>query len=689
VTSDSVAWVVMAIAAGATLARAQRSPLTVDRVMHVRSVVDAAISPRGDWVAYVVDQVDSIRDQHVRTLWMVGANGGTTVRLTISPVVGSPRWSLDGQHVAFLSGGSGHTQVWAVALRSMATTQLTRSETDVSDFAWSPDGRMLALLASDPVRYARPRVSDGLGATIEPMTHLYVLSMGSRKVRRLTSGPFTVDEVSWAPTGREIAFERRPSPTVADQILGTDIDVVAVRDGKVRPLVHRPGADVSPRWSPDGTQIAFVSHDGRADWLGDTHVCVVSAVGGTPRNLTPALGERILPGEFTLEWRPDGQALYFTVPRGEGSQVDQISLDGQITAITNGMVPHAGPSFSRDGTVMAFVSSDPANPWEAFISQMDRYAPRRLTWSNPELDHVALGEMREVHWTTGDGTHASGLVVLPVGYCPERRYPLIAYIHGGPAWNFVRAFAPQGALPEAVQSEAEPVQVLAGRGYAVFLPNPRGSLGFGRDFRLAAVGDWGGGDFRDVMTGIDTLVVEGIADSSRLGIMGFSYGGTLSAWSLTRTNRFKAAVVGAGVIDPATMYAETDIPELIKAYFLGRPWDEDSLYWTRSTLVHAARIRTPTLIQHGTLDHRVPIDQSRALYRALLDLGVPVTFTSYDGEGHGLTRPSHQRASMRTVVAWFDQWLGPGLLPADLHPLNAQPLTPRDPAVPNSSTVQK
>jgi dipeptidyl aminopeptidase/acylaminoacyl peptidase len=406
-------------------------------------------------------------------------------------------------------------------------------------------------------------------------------------------------------------------------------------------------------------QIAFMSHDGHADWLGDTYVCVVSAAGGTPRNLTPALGERILPGEFTLEWRSDGHALYLTVPRAEGSQVDRIDLDGRITDVTSGMVPHAAASFSRDGTTMAFVSSDPQTPWEVFISPTDHYRPRRLTRSNPDLDDVALGAMQKLSWTSSDGMRVSGLVVLPVGYTAGRRYALVAYIHGGPAWNFVRAFAPHGALPGPVQSETDPIQLLASHGYAVLLPNPRGSLGFGRAFRLAAVGDWGGGDFRDVMAGIDTLVARGIADSSRLGIMGFSYGGTLAASSLTRTNRFKAAVVGAGVIDPVTMYAETDIPELITAYFLGRPWDGDSLYWTRSTLLHAGQIHTPTLIQHGTMDHRVPMDQSVALYRALRDLGVPVEFTPYDGERHGIDRPSHQRAAMQTAVAWFDRWLDP------------------------------
>jgi len=631
--------------------------------MRVRTVLDAAISPDGELVGYVLDAVDSAHDRHVQDLWVVATHGVNTPRLARRDVHGTPRWAPDGRRLAVLSGQRGHRQVWAIDPGSGAAHQLTRVAGGVTDFQWSPDGRVLGLLVEDPADTSPP--GRPAQTATSPDTHLYLADLRTGHVRRLTSGHLTVGDLSWSPTGTEIVFEAHPRATVADEILGSDLDVVNTYTGEVRALVHRPGEDVAPRWSPDGKWIGFVSHDGHAEWIGDAFICVVPATGGPPRNLSPGLGERLLPGEFTLAWRPDARALFVTVPRRDGAQVVQADLEGTMTDVTTGTAPHAAPTFSRDGQTMAFVSSMPDTPWEVFVSGPRDAEPRRLTWSNPDLASASFGEMRAVEWRSDGRTLVSGLVVLPVGYAPGHAYPLLTYLHGGPAWNFVRALAPHGALPTPVQSEIYPVQVLAGRGYAIFLPNPRGSLGFGHDFRLAAVRDLGGGDFRDVMAGIDTLVALGIADSSRLGLMGFSYGGALAAWTLTRTTRFKAAAIGAGFVDPATMYAGTDIPELMTAYFGEPPWDNDSLYWTRSTLLHAAQIHTPALIQHGTADHRVPVDQSRALDRALRELRIPAELDEFDGQGHGLTRPSMQRKAMQQVIAWFDRWLPPAARAAD------------------------
>ena len=282
-------------------------------------------------------------------------------------------------------------------------------------------------------------------------------------------------------------------------------------------------------------------------------------------------------------------------------------------------------------------------------------SPRQLTFTNPQLDMVALAKMKAIRWKSKDGLEIEGVLILPPGYKKGDKLPLLTYIHGGPAFQFSLGFTVYPPGPP--QASRYPVHVLAGQGYAIFCPNPRGSAAYGEKFRKANVKDWGGGDYQDIMSGVDHLIAEGIADPERLGVMGWSYGGYMTSWVITQTHRFKAASVGAGVTNLASMYGHTDIPLFMERYFGGPPWKQAKLYTDHSPMTFAGNIKTPTLIQHGEKDERVPLAQGQELYAALKRLGVPAEFAVYPRQAHNPQEPRLQADVLQRNVDWFNRWL--------------------------------
>ena len=308
---------------------------------------------------------------------------------------------------------------------------------------------------------------------------------------------------------------------------------------------------------------------------------------------------------------------------------------------------------------MALGILDPTTPTEIYVTPTASYRPTRLTRSNPLLDSLSLGQMEPIRWKSKDGKEIEGILVKPVGFQQGRRYPLLTYVHGGPSGVFTLGFEPQlGSAPVPVQAGPYPIQVFAGMGYAVFMPNPRGSSGYGKAFRKANFKDWGYGDFQDIMTGIDHLVATGIADGSQLGIMGWSYGGYMTAWTISQTNRFKAASVGAGMPNLFSLHGNTDIPNALSAeYFGATPWKDREVYQRSSAIYFADNIRTPTLIQHGEKDDRVQLSQAWELYRALEVNDVPREFAVYPRQGHLIIEPKQQKDMLARNLRWFTKWV--------------------------------
>ena len=311
-------------------------------------------------------------------------------------------------------------------------------------------------------------------------------------------------------------------------------------------------------------------------------------------------------------------------------------------------------TFSRDGKRLALLTEAPNRPKEVEFGDLSWAL--RMTDTNPQLAGVALAKMEAIRWKSKDGLEIEGILILPPNYKKGNgKLPLLTYIHGGPALQFSLGFTVYPPGPP--QASRYPVHVLAGQGYAIFCPNPRGSAAYGEKFRKANVKDWGGGDYQDIMTGVDHLIAQGIADPERLGIMGWSYGGYMTSWIITQTHRFKAASVGAGVTNLASMYGHTDIPLFLERYFGGPPWQEPKVYADHSPMTFAGNIKTPTLIQHGAKDERVPLAQGQELYAALKRLGVPTEFAVYPRQPHNPQEPRLQRDVLQRNVDWFNRWL--------------------------------
>lgn len=634
--------------------------VTIDDIMKIRNILETQISPDGSEILYVISEPNLEESFYNTDIWMVSAAGGTPVKLTNGPKRDdTPRWSPDGRKVAFISDRDGTPQIWIINPHGGEAHKLTAVKSAVTDLAWSPDGKVIAYLAPDPLteeeeKRKKERNDTKLVDQDLKMSHIYLIDVETKESRKLTRGAFHVQSISWSPDGRHIVFAAQPTPKASD-IYRTDISTVSVEDGQLEKLVEREGMDASPQWSPDGTKIAFISTDGKIDWVGNTYLCTVSAQGGSIQNLSRSFDERIM----SYHWSSDSRILYFSAIQKVTVQLFALSTDtGVVTPVTSGNRVYGGFSFTQDTRTMAFLATDPRTPREVYVSAVTDFHPMRLTTTNPHLEELELGHTEIIRWQSTDGMEIEGLLITPVGYEEGKRYPLLTYVHGGPSGVFMLAFAPQlGAAPLPIQAEPYPLQVFAGRGVALFLPNPRGSGGYGEKFRRANIKDWGDGDYNDIMSGIDALIQRGLADPEKLGIMGWSYGGYMTAWAITQTTRFKAASVGAGVTNLYSMYGQTDIPDAFESYFGAVPWEDREEYERHSPMFFAGHIKTPTLIQHGQADERVPLAQARELYRALKKNQVPVEFAIYPRQGHLILEPKLQADMLRRNLDWFMRWI--------------------------------
>jgi dipeptidyl aminopeptidase/acylaminoacyl peptidase len=644
-----------------TQPREKSRPATIDDIMNIRNVLDVRISPNGEDVLYVISEPDLTNSVYHTNVWTVSTHGGDPVQLTKRTKKNdSPRWSPDGKTVAFLSDRSGKPQIWLIASTGGKARKLTDVPGGVKDLEWAPDGKSIAYRATDaetPAQAKRKKTKDDVVLIDRhwKMDCLHVTDLTGKKTRRLTKGEFHVADFSWSPDSSHLAYTVQPTPS-EDDIRRTDIAIVPAAGGKSRMLVERPGPDFQPRWSPDGRSIAFLSRDGQADTIGNRFLCVVPAEGGEPRNLSKGFDEHFvaeLPAGFA--WAPDGKTIYSIAQSKVRQHLFALSVEtGEVRPVSTGDRVYHRFSLSKDGSRVAVAAEEVTHPAEVFVSAVSDFSARNLTTSNPHLRDVTLGETEVVRWKSKDGLAVEGLLIKPVAYKEGIRYPLLTYVHGGPALNFRLAFTPYGTSPQA---QRYPIQVFAGLGYAVFCPNPRGSGGYGEKFRQANIRDWGGRDFEDMMTGIDSLIERGIADRDRLGLMGWSYGGFMTAWAVTQTDRFKAASAGAGVTDPFSMYGQTDIPSFMDAYFGGPPWKVKDAYDRCTSIRFAGNIKTPTLIQHGERDERVPLAQSQELHVALKRSRVPVEFAVYPRQGHVVGEPRLQADVLRRNVDWFERCL--------------------------------
>ena len=523
-------------------------------------------------------------------------------------------------------------------------------------YAWRPDGAAIAFSSSPSAAERKSRDTTLGGFEVVrrdyAMQQLYTIDVAGALnapqpgvLRTPAVAAFSVGAFEWSPDGARIAFSATKVP---DPVAGNsaDIHLLTLADNSLRAIVTQPGADTDPHWSPDGRQLVFASAMGevKANYFRNTRLAVVPVDGGAVRAITTQFDEQ--PG--FVDWGARG--VYFS-----GSQRTAAHLfvaDPSTGAITRVTGPDSAMlsafSLSRDQSAAAFVSVSPTSVPEIAVSSLAAFAPRLVTEMTAQIRDWKLGTREVVRWKSRDGAEIEGILIKPRDFDPTRKYPLLCVIHGGPTG------IDRPVLPDA---RYYPVDAWVNRGALVLKVNYRGSAGYGERFRALNYRNLGVGDAWDVISGVDALVAKGFVDPAKVASMGWSQGGYISAFLTTSSTRFVATSVGAGISDWRTYYYNTDITPFTVNYLGADPVADPAIYAKTSPVDYVRGARTPTLIQHGELDRRVPIANGYQLRQALEDRGVPVEMIVYKGFGHGITKPKSQRAVMQHNLGWFNHYI--------------------------------
>ena len=674
-TSFSLVLLIAALAFGAS----GDKRLTIEDSLAIKQAGGPQFSPDGKWIAYTISEWDQKNDRRVSHIYLVSSDGGRSIKLTNGEKgESSPQWSPDGMQIAFTADRDKGNQIWIIYASGGEAEKLTSEENGVTAFRWSPDGKRIAYITRDLPKDKAEREKkrkDKFDAIVVDKdylySHLWAINVETKEKKRVTEGVFTAASPQWAPDGKWIAYvmsrngSQESSYTDISEDRNSDIYVVAADGGTPRQLTTNPGADSNPQWSPDGKWIAYVASTEPKSWAAKSELMVVAAEGGTPRNMTKDYFEST---GFGLSWSPDGQTLYFTSGAGTRNHLFSVPVSGgQVTQLTRDNRSYFGfdiygylPKLPASATTppfnpneraftpaakIAYVASDSNAPGDIWVADLSGGPARQVTQVNPQLKDFAVAETEVIKWKGPDNFDIEGVLVKPLGYEAGKRYPLILEIHGGPYGKFGDSF----------NSRA---QIFAANGYAVLMPNPRGSTGYGHKFTVANLGDWGGKDFQDIMAGVDAVIAKGVADPNKLVVMGGSYGGFMTFWTITQTDRFKAAIGHAGISDWYSFHGQSDIPALMEYGFVGYPWTSTETYRKYSPMTYVDRVKTPIMITHGEQDRRVPIAQAEEYYRALKKRGVDVVFVRYPREGHGIQEPNHQIDLVHRQLDWFDSHLG-------------------------------
>jgi len=648
----------LAVLLSVTFASAQVP--SIDQSLEMKSVQSAEISPDGRFVAYTVQETNWEDNEFVQQIWIAMLATGERYQLTHGRKSSqTPKWSPDARFLAFVSERDGKKQIYRISPTGGEAVQLTTEDNGVDNFAWSPDGTTLAYTSTGPESKIKKDRKDKYGdfEIINgdyAMLHLWVLRVPAEipadpkqrpKPEALTSGSqFSVSDFSWAPDGKKIAFEAQRDPDLSSQETAT-IYVVNLGDKLVKKLLDGAGPHHHPVWSPDGKHIAFTTSNGEKFFFyADTRVAVVDTAGGTLRVLTKEFDE----DTRLSSWGPDG--IHFGALQRTESAVFRLNPETGATERINRADPVSvqGVSFTPDGRMLAGILGRPDQFPEVFVSSTNDFAPRILTSVNDQAKAFHLATREVVQWKSSDGTTIEGILIKPADYDPGRKYPLLVVIHGGPTGI---------DTPMRSADRYYPVELFAAKGALVLKPNYRGSAGYGEKFRALNVRSLGIGDYQDVISGVDALIAKGIVDKDRVGAMGWSQGGYISAFITTFSDRFKAVSVGAGISDWMTYYVNTDIHPFTRQYLKATPWEDPEIYQKTSPIFYVNKAKTPTLIQHGDQDKRVPPPNAFELYQALKDRGVPVKLILYKGFGHPINKPKQQRAVMEHNYEWFSKYI--------------------------------
>lgn len=602
---------------------------SVDALLNIPTLSDPQIRPDGRGFAYVQRSLEG-------KAWRSTIYIGEIPSRAAQPISAGnrPRWSPDSSRLAYLD-----TQVRVFDLERRSSRPMTHSSSPITAYSWTPDGLSIAYLAVDPGPDPDPVVAD----SGYRYARLYIQPIAGGEPRRLTEADRHVVSFALSPDGGRAVYAAQPTPRNRDSF-DVDLYELDLRTLAEKPIVAQPGRDADPSYSPDGKWIAFHSQGGTLNYFAARNVALTPSGGGRIRYLTANPNEPldVFRGGNSFAWSRDGHTLYYTAGHGVRDYLVRQDLStGKIARLTDHAASAA--SFTADLSRAVFLKASVVGPPEVTLLEGGVESP--LTTMGGKLAGFPRVQSKIVSWKSRDGLPIEGVLFLPFERQAGRRVPLLVELHGGPTGVALDSFP----VPRTY-----PTQVFLQNGFAILAPNFRGSSNYGPEFRLKNIDSQGFGDFDDVMTGVDYLIKEGIADPDRLGVMGWSYGGFLTAWIIGHTDRFKAASVGAPATDWITYYAQSDGPHsTLLTYFGGTPWEKPDAYARHSPRSGMARIRTPALLQVGSLD----INHNNELYWSLTDRNIPVEYVIYPREPHSIGEPAHQRDIMERNLRWFSRWL--------------------------------
>ena len=640
---------------------------TPEQCLRLKNISSAVASPDGKKVLYTVREalMTDDRSEYINQVWVCHADGSNPIQLTKGDKNSSnPNWSPDGRWISFTSNRDGKTNLYLLPADGGEAEKITEVKTGVSSYEWSRDGKMIAFLMLDAAEAKEEKDKKSKNDwyfmdEVVKQNRLYVLwlqqkdSTGKYLQKKLTTENYNITQFDWSADGKSIAYSHGKSPEANDNVY-SDISLVNVETGAVRSIANTAAGESNPVFSPDGSLIVYTATADPVDWSGPHHARIYQLSDGKNWRLKATPNENGgIGNQAVIGWTPDGKHILWGEPNKTLSSIYLLSADGNsIKEWSRGADGYiGGATLNGTGSHLSFLLQAPDRFPEVYLSPVGSFSPVKVTRVNAELAAKPLPKTEVIKWKGADGKEIEGLLTYPIGYQPGQKVPFILNIHGGPAGVFSQTCV-------AANGGAYPIAALAEMGYAVLRPNPRGSSGYGTLFRQANRADWGGKDYIDIMNGVDQVIKMGVADETKMGVMGWSYGGFMSSWVVGHTDRFKAASIGAPVVDLSHQNLTDDIEGFLPSYFESQPWENWAKYDAHSPLRYVQNVKTPVLLQHCEGDLRVPFSNGVMFYNALRRRNVPVRMLAMPRQAHSPLEPTMVLKTMQTNLEWFEKYIG-------------------------------
>lgn len=620
-------------------------------VLAIKGISDLNLSPDEKRVLFTVRECNLKDNEYNTDLWLLQIEEGSLSKITQSPKQdNTPRWSPDGKMIAFISNRDGKNQIYLMRTDIGEPWKLTDSPTGVESFEWTPDSKYIVYLMKDPKteeEEKRIKEKDDAYYFFKNLknTHLWKISINGKENKKLTNGNFHVSRFKISNQGKEIVCSVAPSRRADDSILG-ELYIISIDGGEPKRLTENRASENLFKFSPDDSYVSFISSsEPNLRYPGSSKLFLLNL-----KDMKVKAVITSFPGEVSFyEWFSN-DTIIFAGDVGLTSNLFKLDLDkNTISQISKEEGIIRNFSILKNRNKIVFTLTTPKVPPSIYMASIDDFKPLKLADFNPQIKELNLGDFKPYKWKSKDGRTIEGILGLPHDFEKGKKYPLIVQLHGGPASAYMLSF------PSGISSYSH---VFTGKGWVAFQPNYRGSTNYGEAFMKEIVGKYFDKSIDDIVTGIESLIKEGIVDKGGIGVMGWSAGGHMTNWLITHyPDMFKGACSGAGTANWISMYAQTDIQYIREFYFLDKPWNKVELYLKYSPILYIKNAKTPTLILCGEEDERVPLPQSKELHMGLLKNGVPTELVIFPREPHALREPKHQLHKMRKELEWLEKWV--------------------------------